>query len=480
MSGSLSTQASGARGRVRGFLSGAREIDDADVSVDGSLPAWLRGTLLLNGPALWELPGGRLEHWFDGYAMWHALRIQDSGVRYRSRFAQSDAYRRSLSAGTPAYGEFGTANPAGLMARIKAPQATDNPAVVMSRHGDRWCAVTETPHLTYFDPATLQTQERLDLSRRSEAMHLMAAHGFTLADGSYLNVGIELGPSSHIKLFRVAPGAREAHVVSRIKTRKAGYTHGFALAPGHAIVWETALRAQPLAFRFGSSAYADNFRWEPKGGSMIHAVTLDTGAVQSWHVPPMMVFHATQAWSEGADHVLEAAIYDDAAVFNDLRLDLRRADAPVTSTARHVRYRLRDGKRETEPQAIAGGALELQQVHPGRVGQGRARVCWAAAAGDAGGFFDRTCRVDLDSGGIATWKRPDAVHLEPLFVPRPGGSDDDDGVLLVPTLSDADDTTVIGVVDARTMACLAELRAPQIVPFGFHAAFRPERAGAGY
>ena len=87
MSESLSTQASGARGRVRGFLSGAREIDDADVSVGGSLPAWLRGTLLLNGPALWELPGGRLEHWFDGYAMWHALRLQDGGVRYRSRFA---------------------------------------------------------------------------------------------------------------------------------------------------------------------------------------------------------------------------------------------------------------------------------------------------------------------------------------------------------------------------------------------------------
>jgi len=43
----------------------------------------------------------------------------------------------------------------------------------------------------------------------------------------------------------------------------------------------------------------------------------------------------------------------------------------------------------------------------------------------------------------------------------------------VPPLADSDETSVIGVVDARAMACLAKLRLPQIVPFGFHAAFRP-------
>jgi carotenoid cleavage dioxygenase-like enzyme len=72
---------------------------------------------------------------------------------------------------------------------------------------------------------------------------------------------------------------------------------------------------------------------------------------------------------------------------------------------------------------------------------------------------------------VTTWRRPGATHLEPLFVPRPGGAADDDGVLLVPTLADGDETTVVGVLDARTMNCVAELRAPQIVPFGFHAAF---------
>ena len=141
MSAVPTPQSGAVPGRARGFLSGAREIDDAAVDVQGALPAWLAGTLLLNGPALWELPGGRLDHWFDGYAMWHGLRIGGAGVRYRSRFCASESYRRSVAEGAPAYGEFGTANPAGLLARLKGPKVTDNPAVVMSRHGERWFSV---------------------------------------------------------------------------------------------------------------------------------------------------------------------------------------------------------------------------------------------------------------------------------------------------------------------------------------------------
>lgn len=469
-------QPSSVPGRARGFLSGASEIDDATVDLRGELPSWLTGTLLLNGPALWELPGGRLEHWFDGYGMWHALRIDAGGVRYRSRFCASESLRRSRAAGAPVFGEFGTPNPAGLLARIRAAPATDNPAVVMSRHGSRWLSVTETPCLTYFDPVSLETLERLDLGRPGEAMHLMSAHGFTLADGSYLNVATELGPRCTIKLFRLAPDAVEPTVIARIKVPKASYLHAFALAPGHALVWETALRANALAMRFGRKSYADHFRWEPGRGSTIHAVALDSGAVRSWRIPPMMAFHATQAWADRGDLVLEMAIYDDRQILEDLRLDHRRADRPLRGSVRHVRYRLREGRGEAEPETIMGAAIELQQVHPGRIGEGRARVCWGSGNGEQGEFGDRTHRIDLDSGAVTTWQRTDAMQLEPLFVPRPGGSEDDDGVLLVPTLADADETTVIGVIDARSMDCLAELRTPQIIPFGFHAAFRPAQA----
>lgn len=465
--------ASATRGRLRGFDSGAREIDDAEVRVEGELPAWLRGALLLNGPALWELPGGALAHWFDGYAMQHRLRIDGTAVRYRSRFIQSDAYRRSVAEGRPVYGEFGSASPASLWARVRGSPGTDNPAVVMSRHGRRWAAVTETPHLTYFEPDTLETRERVDLDSPALQMHLMAAHGFTLADGSYLNVGTQLGPKCRQTLFHLAPGTKGPLALGAVAMPKAGYTHAFALAPGHAIVWECALRAQPLAFRFGAKAFKDNFRWEPEGGSLVHALPLAGGVVRSWRIPPMFAFHSTQAFADGADLVLEISVYDDGRnVFGDLMLDRRRQGAPLRSIPRLVLYRLRHGATEAEPESL-GVALELQQIHPAACGQRRASVCWGSGFGPHGEFNDRTLRVDLDSSAVSTWQRDNAVQLEPLFVPRPGVKADDDGVLLVPTLADGDAASVIGVIDARSMECLAQLHAPQVIPFGFHAAFKP-------
>lgn len=453
-------------GRERGFLSGAREFESTGLRVDGQLPGWLHGRLLLNGPALWELPGAALRHWFDGYAMLHALQFGDAGVRYHSRFLASEAYTRSLATGSPVFGEFGSPNPNTLLARLKGTRGTDNPAVVMSRHGERWCAVSETPHLSYFDPRTLAIEERLDL----EGMHLMAAHGFTLDDGSYLNVGTRLGASAEMQLFRLPPGARVPQVIARLKMPKVGYTHAFALAPGHAVIWECALRAQPLAFRFGAKSYKDNFRWEPASGSMLHAVALDSGAVRSWRIPPMFAFHATQAWADGDGLVLELSVYEDARVFDDLMLAPRREGRPLSTPPQLVRYRLRDGADAALPEPL-GVNLELQQVHPQRIGRQRARVCWGAGSSTAEAFADCTLRVDLDRGSVTRWQRPNAHHLEPLFVPRPGGQDDDDGVLLVPTLADGDEASLIGVVDARSMELRASVQAPQVLPFGFHAAF---------
>src|SRR5690606_3294377 len=176
-----------------------------------------------------------------------------------------------------------------------------------------------------------------------DTMHLMSAHGFTLPDGSYLNVGTELGPKCTIKLFRLAPGATRPEVIGRLKVPTAGYTHGFALAPSHALDWETALRANALTMRFGNRALRGNLRWDPERGSAIHAVAVDSGQVRNWRNSPIMAFHATQALADGPDLVLEIATYDGRDILDDLYLERRRADLPLRSVPRHVRYRLRDG-----------------------------------------------------------------------------------------------------------------------------------------
>lgn len=466
---------SGPLSRLRGFESLAREIDDAEAPVRGVLPPWLAGRFLLNGPALWDLPGGHYQHWFDGLAMLHRLRIERGGpVRYRSRFAHSEDYAQSLKAAAPAFGAFDTPDPISLwgkLATLRHPRSTDNPAVVMSRIGERWIANTETPHLLEFDPETLQSLGRWPFEDQA-AVDLMAAHGITDGEGNYWNVGIALGPKCTYKLFRVRPGSVQREVVGSIPVAAAGYTHGFAMTPRHALIWETAMRVQPLGFLLTRRAYIRNFKWNPASGSRLHAVSLADGSVRSWTIPPMMCFHAVQAWEEGEELVAELCTYDDASIFEDLLLDRLRNGTAQRAVPRLTRYRLRPAQAEAHTEVIGEG-FELPQVHPERFGRSRTGVAWFAGfdASRRNAFLDRTVRLDLASGQRQTWQRENAVQLEPLFVPRPGGQADDDGVLLVPTLADGDLGSVIGVIDAHTMECLATLHVPQVIPFGFHAAW---------
>ena len=460
-------------GRRRGFYSGAREIDAAPVVVEGRLPDWLHGRLLLNGPALWELPHGQFEHWFDGLAMLHRLQIGPGGVQYRSRFVRSQSYLQAMARGAPATAEFDTPSPASLWTRLAGAPVTDNPAVVMSRVGAQWIAVTEAPTLMGFDPGTLATTGPLPLSDDAH-IHLMAAHGFTDDAGNYWNVGTKLGPTCEVKLFRLRPASNRREVLARLRMPKAGYTHAFAMTARHAIVWETAMRAQPLSFRFSAKAYIRNFRWEPASGSRLHAIALADGAVRSWDAPPMMCFHAVQAWEDGEALVAELATYDDARVFDELRLAPLRQGRPLRAVPQLTRYRLEPGRSQARVEPF-GAAFELPQVHPARWGHARAGIAWGAGldAGADSRFFDRTLRLDLQTGETRCWQRERATQLEPLFVPRPGAQAEDDGVLLVPTLADGDEGTRIGVVDAASMQCLALLHVPQVIPFGFHAAWVP-------
>lgn len=462
-----------ALGRRRGFDSGAREIDDAPMRVRGALPEWLHGSLLLNGPALWDLPGGHYEHWFDGLAMLHRVSLGDGPPRYRSRFLRSDDYLRSLERGAPTFAGFDTPDPSSLLDRLAhlfKPHVTDNASVVMSKVGGRWVAMTETPYLIGFDPRTLETSGHVPFVGKL-SLHMMAAHGYTEPDGTYWNVGTTLGPTCTQQLLRIRPGGGTCDVVAHLRMPKAGYTHAFAMAPGHAVLWECALRAQPLSFLFSRRSFVRNMRWEPEHGSRLHAVSLADGSVRSWNMAPMLCFHAVQAYALGDDLFVELCQFDDERIVDDFRLDALRAGRPIALT-KVVRHRLRPGHDSADSQTVASG-FELPQIHPDRIGQGRARVAFGAGMDplSPAPFFDRTQRLNLDTGECTTWQRADAVHLEPLFVARPGGRADDDGVLLVPTLADDDPGGVIGVVDAHTMECLATLQAPQVVPFGFHAAW---------
>ena len=69
--------------------------------------------------------------------------------------------------------------------------------------------------------------------------------------------------------------------------------------------------------------------------------------------------------------------------------------------------------------------------------------------------------------------RPNCYPSEPVFVPRPGASDEDDGVLLSQVYDGEKRETFLLVLDAKDMTELSRCYTGMRCPISFHGQFLP-------
>src|SRR5215212_2236670 len=92
----------------KGLESQLREVALDELEVSGSIPSWLSGTLVRNGPARYEVGDRTLNHWFDGLAMLHAFGFRDGRVSYANRYLRTGAHEAATHRGRIEYSEFAT------------------------------------------------------------------------------------------------------------------------------------------------------------------------------------------------------------------------------------------------------------------------------------------------------------------------------------------------------------------------------------
>src|SRR3954452_12388302 len=133
--------------RTIGFETLDEEVSRDRLPLQGRVPEWLSGTLVRVTPALLDVGGVPLRHWFDGLAMLNAFRIADGQVGYASRFLETKAREGAREGRFDAWG-FGQDPCRSLFGRMTAafsPPENDNANVNLTRLGDRYVAMTELP-----------------------------------------------------------------------------------------------------------------------------------------------------------------------------------------------------------------------------------------------------------------------------------------------------------------------------------------------
>ena len=77
------------------------------LSVSGSIPSWLKGSLYRNGPGKYRFGPDEGVHLFDGMAVLHHYSIENGRVTYHNRLLNSDTYKRNMAANRIVMTEFG-------------------------------------------------------------------------------------------------------------------------------------------------------------------------------------------------------------------------------------------------------------------------------------------------------------------------------------------------------------------------------------
>ncbi len=458
-----------------GYAKGFESLDtDNEVRVDalplrGELPDWLEGALLRTGPARFEAGEREFNHWFDGQAMLHRFGIGDGNISYQSRFLRSKAFE-ATERGELSYSEFATDPCRTLFGRVMAmfsPELSDNCNVNLVQLGERYIAMTETPIPVEFDAETLETA---GLAYDVPGMLTTAHPHLDRESGGMLNYAAKLGPRNRYRFFLLRPDGSEPEVIAELGVDRPAYMHSFGLTENFIVLAEFPFVVNPLKLAGGRRPYIENYVWKPERGTRITLINRDSGSVHGPFITdPFFAFHHVNAYETGSgDVVVDMSTYEDASLIGDLYLDRLRAGGGIPpGQLRRVRINPPEQSIETE---LLADDLELGRINYGRCNERPYRYVWGVGVG-ATGWIERIVRVDVEQRSTSEWSEPGCWPGEPVFVARPGASDEDDGVVLSVVLDSRSERSFLLALDARDLSELARAEAPHHIPFSFHGQF---------
>jgi carotenoid cleavage dioxygenase-like enzyme len=458
-----------------GFADQTEEVRVAELAVTGEVPNWLQGGLVRVTPAQMDFAQRSVTHWFDGMAMLNRFGFDDGTVSYASRFLDTKARRAALASGGTAINGFATDPCRTLFQRIQStfrPDLTDNANVNLTRLGDEYLAMTETPIPVRFDPETLAT---LGHDEHAAAFgQITTAHPHHDPErGELVNFAAHLGRKSEYRVY-ARRSRTEGRTLATMPVREPSYMHSFAITPRYAVLLENPLTVNPLKLAFGGKSFIHNYTWKPELGMRIHAFDRHTGALhRSWTTDPFFVFHTINAFERDGELIVDLCAYEDASIIGLLDLAPLRAgtNGMVRARPRRLTLPLAGGAVTSRP--LADLDLELPRIDYRRRNGYDYRYVYGASSGDAP-FLKRLVKLDVTDGSATVWDEPNAWAGEPVFVPRPDRDEhgaEDDGVILSVVLDPAAGRSFLLVLDAESFEEIARAKAPHHIPFGFHGQF---------
>uniref|UniRef100_A0A3Q1BZR9 Beta-carotene 15, 15-dioxygenase 2, like n=1 Tax=Amphiprion ocellaris TaxID=80972 RepID=A0A3Q1BZR9_AMPOC len=491
-------------------------------TIKGTIPTWINGSFLRNGPGKFEFGEDRYTHWFDGMAMMHRFHICEGNVTYSSRFLRSDSYVLNSERNRIVVSEFGTlAMPdpcknifARFFSRFTIPKATDNAGVNFVKYKGDYYVSTETNYMRRVDPQSLETKEKVDWSQYV-AVNAATAHPHYDRDGATYNMGNSYGTSGFFyNIIRVPPpeenaakedsedlnGAQVICSIQASESRKPSYFHSFVMSENYIVFVEQPIKLDLLKFmlyRIAGKSFHKVMTWDPTYETIFHLVNRHTGKSEvKYCAAPMFTLHQINAFEDSGFLVMDMCCGDDGEVIADYTLENLRRDTGEEMDKVNA-FRLLQQKyfsynsvsvciivqTKTNPgevymtheelhddELLQYGGLEFPQINYDQYNGRPYRYFYACGFGHV--FGDSLLKMDVHTKELKVWRYPGFFPSEPVFVASPRATEEDDGVVLSVIITPREEkSTFLLVLDAKTFTELGRAEVPVNIPYGTHGVF---------
>ena len=465
-----------APGLEHAFSLEPRELSYAVKQIEGYIPAFIRGTYYLNGPARFELAGLRYHHWLEGDGRGCALRFEEDGVIFADSFVRSRKLIAEEKAGGPIFRAFGTAFDDDQLKRRIMLDSPINVSVYPYRNS--LLAFGEQGLPNELDPLTLETRGEVTFGGVLNDVSPFSAHPkFDRETGELFNFGVAFSatePLLNVYRFDVS-GALVYR--RRLPLDYPCSLHDFGLSQSFAIFYLSPYLLNMNSFVLEGRSLMDSLEWEPERGSRLLVVSRETGApITSAVIGSRHCLHFINCF-EANNQLnidvleLERPIYDQYQTIPDLFTDVCEGQ-PVRYVfdcatgelcgKRKLDYRLAPDFPSIDMRQSARPYEDFWMLGISNTGQlGRK-------------FFDQlvhaSWKADLPRD---IYQAPPGHYLagEPIFIPDP--SRKDAGSIICQIFDARKVESFFAIFDAFAVSAgpLALLRLETPIHLGFHASF---------
>ncbi|GBF79580.1 carotenoid oxygenase family protein [Aphanothece sacrum] len=465
----------------QGYQSQPHEYDYFIDDIDGEIPPELQGTLFRNGPGLLDVQGIPLKHPFDGDGMICAISfLSDGKVHFRNRFVQTEGYVKEQKAGKMLYrGVFGSQKPGGWFNNFLDIKIKNIANTNIIYWGDKLLALWEAAEPYRLDPATLETLGLDYLDGTLNPGDSISAHPCIdptceLDNGQpcLVNYSIKPGFSSKITVYEFAKSGEllrsHSHSIPGFC-----FIHDFAITSHYCIFLQNSVTFNPLPYILGFCGAGECVDFHPNQPTRLIIIprTPPYEDIRIIETQAGFVFHHANAFEEGKTIYLDSICYASLPQMKP-EDNYQKVDFDTLDPGKLWRFTIDLNKNTVQNKLLENRSCEFPNLHPDKIGRDY-RYLYLGTTHNSLGNAPLQAILKLD---VKTKERqvhsfaPQGYVGEPIFVPKPNGTSEDEGWVLTLVYDGIRHRSDLVILDGQNLekSPLATLHLKHHIPYGLH------------